>query len=103
MRNHAVGGKVVFDLAYCAERWKEGYTNITANSDERFDVAKLYTSHSSDGFLCWNPLYLIKDKKTRSFLWICRACSSKSKKPRSQKKTSLFCFKRQKNKFIKNS
>ena len=64
MRNHAVGGKVVFDLAYCVERWKEGYTNITANSDGRFDVAELYTSHSSDGFSYWNPLYLIKDKKT---------------------------------------
>jgi len=64
MRSHAVGGKVVFDLAYCSERWKEGYTNITANSDERFDVAELYTSHSNDGFSYWNPLYLIKDKKT---------------------------------------
>ena len=64
MRGHAIGGKVVFDLAYCTERWKEGYTNITANSDKRFDVAELYTSHSSDGFSYWNPLYLIKDKKT---------------------------------------
>ncbi|MFA5061506.1 MAG: class I SAM-dependent methyltransferase [Candidatus Pacearchaeota archaeon] len=64
MRRHAIEGKVIFDLAYCAERWKEGYTNITANSDERLDVAELYTSHSSDGFSCWNPLYLIKDKKT---------------------------------------
>ncbi len=64
MRNHAVGGKVIFDLAYCSERWKEGYTNITANSNERFDVAELYTSHSSQGFSYWHPLYLIKDKKT---------------------------------------
>ena len=63
MRQHAIEGKVIFDLAYCAERWKEGYTNITANSDERLDVAELYTSHSSDGFSYWNPLYLIKDKK----------------------------------------
>ncbi|NJL44239.1 MAG: class I SAM-dependent methyltransferase [Nitrosarchaeum sp.] len=69
MRRHAIEGKVIFDLAYCAERWKEGYTNITANSDERFDVAELYTSHSSDGFSYWNPLYLIKDKKMEK--WIC--------------------------------
>jgi hypothetical protein len=65
MRKHAVGGKVIFDLAYCAERWKEGYTNITANSNERYEVAELYTSHSRNGFSHWNPLYLIKDKQTR--------------------------------------
>lgn len=64
MRRHAIGGKVVFDLAYCAERWKEGYTNITANSDDRFEVAEMYTSHSSEGFSYWNPLYLVKDKET---------------------------------------
>jgi len=64
MRKHAVEGKVIFDLAYCTERWMEGYTNITANSDDRFDVAELYTSHSGDGFSYWNPLYLIKDRKT---------------------------------------
>jgi SAM-dependent methyltransferase len=64
MRKHAIEGKVIFDLAYCVERWKEGYTNITANSDEKFDVAELYTSHSSDGFSYWNPLYLIKDRET---------------------------------------
>ena len=65
MRKHAVDGKVIFDLAYCAERWNEGYTNITANSDDKFDVAELYTSHSSDGFSYWNPLYLVKDRQTR--------------------------------------
>jgi SAM-dependent methyltransferase len=64
MRKHAINGKVIFDLAYCAERWKEGYTNITANSNERHDVAELYTSYSHDGFSYWNPLYLIKDKQT---------------------------------------
>jgi SAM-dependent methyltransferase len=64
MRKHAVEGKVIFDLAYCSERWREGYTNISANSDNRFDVAELYTSHSNEGFSYWNPLYLIKDKKT---------------------------------------
>lgn len=64
MRNHAIGGKVIFDLAYCMERWKEGYTNITANSTDRFDVAELYTSHSSKGFSYWNPLYLVKDRQT---------------------------------------
>jgi len=64
MRRHAIGGRVIFDMAYCQERWKEGYTNITANSDERFEVAEMYTSHSNDGFSCWNPLYLIKDKET---------------------------------------
>ena len=64
MRKHAVSGKVIFDLAYCLERWREGYTNITANSNEQFEVAELYTSHSKDGFSYWNPLYLIKDKKT---------------------------------------
>jgi len=64
MRRHAIGGNVIFDMAYCQERWKEGYTNVTANSDERFEVAEMYTSHSSDGFSYWNPLYLIKDKET---------------------------------------
>ncbi len=64
MRKHAVDGKVIFDLAYCTERWREGDTNITANSDAKFDVAELYTSHSSDGFSYWNPLYLVKDKQT---------------------------------------
>ncbi|MBU0930022.1 MAG: class I SAM-dependent methyltransferase [Nanoarchaeota archaeon] len=64
MRKHAVNGKVIFDLAYCAELWKEGYTNITANSNEKYEVAELYTSHSKDGFSYWNPLYLIKDKQT---------------------------------------
>lgn len=64
MRKHATGGKVIFDLAYCSERWKEGYTNITANSNERYEVAELYTSHSKDGFSHWNPLYLIKDKQS---------------------------------------
>lgn len=63
MRKHAVGGKVIFDLAYCSERWKEGYTNITANSNERYEVAELYTSHSKDDFSYWNSLYLIKDKE----------------------------------------
>lgn len=64
MRKHAIDGKVIFDLAYCAERWTEGFTNITANSDDRFEVAELYTSHSKGGFSFWNPLYLIKDKQT---------------------------------------
>lgn len=64
MRRHALRGKVIFDLAYCAERWREGYTNITANSNERYEVAELYTSHSRDGFSHWNPLYLVKDKQT---------------------------------------
>lgn len=64
MRRHAIGGKVIFDMAYCQERWKEGYTNVTANSDERFEIAEMYTSHSSDGFSYWNPLYLMKDKET---------------------------------------
>jgi SAM-dependent methyltransferase len=64
MRRHAVGGKVVFDLAFCMERWKEGHTNITANSDDRYDVAELYTTHSRDGISIWNPVYLVKDKRT---------------------------------------
>ena len=64
MRRQATNGKVIFDLAYCAERWREGYTNITINSNERYDVAELYTSHSRDGFSYWNPLYLVKDKQT---------------------------------------
>jgi len=64
MRKSAVNGKVIFDLAYSAERWREGYTNITANSNEKFEIAELYTSHSGDGFSHWNPLYLIKDKET---------------------------------------
>ena len=64
MRKHATNGKVIFDLAYCAERWKEEYTNITTNSNEKYDVAELYTSHSLGGFSHWNPLYLIKDKQT---------------------------------------
>jgi SAM-dependent methyltransferase len=64
MRKHVTKGRIIFDLAYCLERWKEGYTNITANSNERYDIAELYTSHSRDGFSYWNPLYLIKDKRT---------------------------------------
>lgn len=64
MRKHAKGGNVIFDLAYCAERWKEGYTNITANSNERYEVAELYTSHSKNDLSYWNPLYLVKDKQT---------------------------------------
>ena len=64
MRRHTVNGKVIFDLSYCAERWREGYTNITANSDGRLDVAELYTSNSSGGLSYWNPLYLVKDRTT---------------------------------------
>ncbi len=66
MRRHAIGGKVIFDLAFCIERWQEGYTNITVNSNSKFDVAELYTTHSSNGLSYWNPLYLIKDKTTGS-------------------------------------
>jgi len=58
------GGKIIIDFAFCRERWKEGYTNVTANSNEHYEVAELYTSHSRDGISLWNPLYLIKDRKT---------------------------------------
>lgn len=63
MINHSQGS-VVFDLAFCKERWMEGYTNITTNANERYQVAELYTSHSRGGLSVWNPLYLIKDNET---------------------------------------
>ncbi|MBM3233922.1 class I SAM-dependent methyltransferase [Candidatus Pacearchaeota archaeon] len=63
-RRHCPQGKIIFDLAYCKERWKEGYTNITANSNGKYDVVELFTSHSKDAISLWNPLYLIKNNST---------------------------------------
>jgi len=56
--------KFIFDVAFCKERWQEGYTNITANRNEDYQVAELFTSHSRDSFSYWNPLYLIKNERT---------------------------------------
>lgn len=67
MRAHVQCGKIIFDVAFCEERWKEGYTNITANSNEKFQVAELFTSHSKGNISYWNPLYLIKDNETGVF------------------------------------
>ena len=64
LTEHAPNGEIVFDLAFCMERWKEGFTNITADSDERHEVAEMYTSHSKGGLSYWNPLYLLKNKQT---------------------------------------
>ncbi len=64
LRSHSTDGRVVFDLAFCAERWREGYTNVTANADEHYQVAELFTSHSKEGISHWNPVYLIKDNTT---------------------------------------
>lgn len=63
-RHTLAGGRIILDFAFCKERWKEGYTNITANVNEDYEVAELYTSHSKDGISLWNPIYLIKDRKT---------------------------------------
>lgn len=64
VRHTRRGGRVIFDVAFCQERWKEGHTNITANADEHYEVAELYTSHSKNGISMWNPVYFIKDKRT---------------------------------------
>ncbi len=63
-RMQAHAHKVIFDVAFCRERWKEGYTNITANCNENYQVAELFTSHSKESFSHWNPLYIIKNKRT---------------------------------------
>ena len=44
--------------------WVEGYTNITANTNDEYQVAELFTSHSQRGFSHWNPLYLVKNNHT---------------------------------------
>lgn len=64
MRQHTIKGLVIFDLAFCKERWKEGYTNITASANEDYQVAELFTSHSRGDVSSWNPLYLVKDNRT---------------------------------------
>jgi len=64
IRKHIPSGLFVFDLAYCQERWMEGYTNITTGSNEDVQVAELFTSHSKGGFASLNSLYLVKNNKT---------------------------------------
>ena len=64
LRSHSTDGKAVFDLAFCAERWREGYTNVTANADKDYQVAEIFTSHSKEGISHWNPVYLIKNNNT---------------------------------------
>lgn len=55
-------GKMVFDLAFSTDGWREGYTNITCGVDDNYEVVEMYTTRSAGKMSLWNPVYFVKDR-----------------------------------------
>jgi len=62
------GGVFVFDLAYCREKWIEGYVGIRTIVQDNLQVAEIFKSRSKDNVSLYNPIYLISNKGEFKFL-----------------------------------
>ncbi|MBU3956765.1 class I SAM-dependent methyltransferase, partial [Patescibacteria group bacterium] len=61
--NHLTSdGLFIFDVAYCQERWKEGYSVISTYKGSNLELGLFAQSRSKNKISIWQPLILIKDR-----------------------------------------
>lgn len=62
-----MGGVFVFDLAYCREKWQEGYVGIRTVVKDDLQIAEIFKSQSKNNISYYNPIYLINKKNKFKF------------------------------------
>jgi len=55
-------GIFIFDLAYCREKWQEGYVGIRTVVKKDLQLAEIFKSRSINNISYYNPIYLLNDK-----------------------------------------
>jgi hypothetical protein len=60
-------GILIFDLAYCREKWIEGYVGIRTIIKNNLQIAEIFKSRSINNVSYYNPIYLINDGDKSKF------------------------------------
>lgn len=60
-------GVFILDLAYCQEKWQEGYVGIKTVVKDNFQIAEIFKSKSVDNISYYNPIYLINENGENKF------------------------------------
>ena len=60
-------GIFIFDLAYCREKWQEGYVGIRTVVNKDLQIAEIFKSRSINNISYYNPIYLLNNKDNFKF------------------------------------